>query len=105
MTRIRTAAVPIGYLRIRPSGQHILDRADLSLASGFTGHVLASTFDTVIAAQRPPRAVGTPRAFRASAMARSDLAPARCISLMTGSTLAACRSAFASIALTAALRA
>src|SRR5262249_26342883 len=31
----------------------------------------------------------TPRAFNASAMARSVLAPARCISLMIGSTLAA----------------
>ena len=34
------------------------------------------------------RAVATPRAFNASAMARNDVAPARCISRMIGTTLA-----------------
>jgi hypothetical protein len=38
-------------------------------------------------------------------MARSDVAPARCISRMIGTTLAACRFAFASMTSTAALRA
>jgi len=43
---------------------------------------------TVIACHLPPRAVATPRAFNASAMARNDVAPARCISRMIGTTLA-----------------
>jgi hypothetical protein len=69
------------------------------------GYALARTLLTVIACQRLPRAVGTPRAFSASAMARSDLAPAFCISRMIGSTLAACRSALAATTSTATLRA
>jgi hypothetical protein len=50
----------------------------------------ASTLLTVWACQRPPRAVATPRAFSAAAMARNDLASARCISRMTRRTFAAC---------------
>src|ERR1700730_8337496 len=38
---------------------------------------LARALATVWACHRPPRAVAIPRAFNASAMARSDLAPAR----------------------------
>ena len=39
-----------------------------------TRQLLSMQYSTVIACQRPPRAVATPRAFKASAMARSDLA-------------------------------
>jgi hypothetical protein len=42
-----------------------------------SSYARASTLLTAIAAHRPPRAVGMPRAFRASAMARRDLASAR----------------------------
>jgi hypothetical protein len=49
----------------------------------------ASRLLTVIACHLPPRAVATPRAFDASAIARNDVAPARWISLMIGMTLAA----------------
>jgi hypothetical protein len=49
----------------------------------------ASRLLTVMACHRPPRAAAIPRAFNASAMARSDVAPALCISLMMGSTFAA----------------
>ena len=39
----------------------------------------ASRLLTVIACHLPPRAIATPRAFNASAMARNVVAPARCI--------------------------
>ena len=58
----------------RPAPLEWSAETTLSFARRYTR---ASTFDTVMAAQRPPRAVGTPRAFKASAMARSVLAPAR----------------------------
>jgi hypothetical protein len=67
--------------------------------------IRASRLLTVIACHRPPRAVAIPRAFNASAIARSDVAPAFCISLMIGSTFAACRSALSSMVTAAALRA
>jgi hypothetical protein len=53
----------------------------------------ASRLLTVIACHLPPRAVATPRAFNDSAMARNEVAPARCISRMIGRTLAAWPSA------------
>jgi hypothetical protein len=60
------------------------------LCSGARDYVeRASTLPTVWACQRPPRAVATPRAFSAAAMARNDLAPARCISRMSRRTFAA----------------
>lgn len=49
----------------------------------------ASTLLTDLACQAPPRAVPMPRAFNASAIWCSDRAPARCISRITGNTLAA----------------
>jgi hypothetical protein len=58
-----------------------------------------------IARHWPPREVGTPRALRAAAMARSVVAPDLRISATIGSTLAAARSAPASIAATALSRA
>jgi outer membrane immunogenic protein len=58
---------------------------------------------TVIAYHCPPRAVCTPRAFRASAISRSVRAPARLMSRMIGSTVAAWRSAAASFATAEAL--
>ena len=54
-----------------------------------------STAVTCTGVQAPPRAVGTPRAFSALAMARKDVTPLVFISMITGSTLAAKRSAFA----------
>jgi hypothetical protein len=54
-----------------------------------TDQARASTLLTVIGYQRPPRAVCTPRALRASAIAVSVVAPAFLISRMIGSTLAA----------------
>jgi hypothetical protein len=68
-------------------------------------HARASAFRTLVACQRPPRGVGTPRALRASAMARKVSAPDLRISAMIGSTLLAARSASAMTAATAALRA
>ena len=50
---------------------------------------------TCTGVQTPPRAVATPRALSALAMARNDVAPLAFICSMTGSTLAAKRSAFA----------
>ena len=46
----------------------------------------ASTLLTDLAYQAPPRGVVIPRAFSASAIWCSDLAPVRCISRITGST-------------------
>ena len=57
-----------------------------------------STLRTLIACQRPPRGVGTPRALRASAMARSVVVPDLRISAMSGRTLPAARSASALMA-------
>ena len=54
-----------------------------------------STAVTCTGIQMPPRAVATPRALSALAMARNDVAPLAFICSMTGSTLAAKRSAFA----------
>jgi hypothetical protein len=45
----------------------------------------SSTRFTVIAAQLPPRAVGTPRAFNASAISARVRAPAACTSRRIGS--------------------
>jgi transposase-like protein len=52
-------------------------------------HALPSTLLTDFAYHRPPRGVLMPRAFSASAIWCRDVAPARCISRMIGSTLAA----------------
>ena len=57
---------------------------------------------TLIACQRPPRGVGTPRALSASATARRVVAPDFRISAMIGRTLRAARSASALTAATAA---
>src|SRR3954453_15469692 len=48
-----------------------------------------STFLTLIACQRRPRAVATPRAFRASARSANVLTPVAWICRITGNTLAA----------------
>ena len=61
--------------------------------SGTSAHVRTSTrfraSRTDEACHVPPRAVRTPRALSASAMARKLLRPARCTSRMMGTTLAA----------------
>jgi hypothetical protein len=49
----------------------------------------ANTLLTDFAYQAPPRGVLMPRAFNASAIWCSDFVPVRCISRITGSTLAA----------------
>ena len=54
-----------------------------------------STAVTCTGVQTPPRAVATPRALSALAMPRNDVAPLAFICSITGSTLAAKRSAFA----------
>src|ERR1700676_4028122 len=54
-----------------------------------------TTAVTCTGVQTPPRAVAMPRALSALAMARNDVAPLAFICSMTGSTLAAKRSAFA----------
>jgi hypothetical protein len=59
----------------------------------------------LIACQRPPRGVATPRAFSASAIARSVVTPDFWILVMIGRTLPAARSASALIAATASSRA
>ena len=59
----------------------------------FKHYALASTFRTDDAYHFPPRDVGMPRAFRASAIWCNEVAPARRISRITGRTLAACWSA------------
>src|SRR3954451_11098433 len=48
-----------------------------------------STFLTLMACQRPPRAVATPRAFSASARSANVVTPVAWICRITGSTLAA----------------
>jgi hypothetical protein len=63
------------------------------------------TFATDFACHCPPRAVATPRAFRADAISLSVLAPAFCASRMIGRTFAANLSASAVTACTALLRA
>jgi hypothetical protein len=50
-----------------------------------------STAVTCTGVQTPPRAVATPRALSARAMARNDVAPAAFICSITGSTLDAKR--------------
>jgi hypothetical protein len=54
-----------------------------------------STFATVCASHRPPRAVGIPPAFKAAAISRNDFAPAACASRMAGVTVVANVSALA----------
>ena len=76
----------------------------------FTRHLgrpyaLARTFLIEAACHWPPRGVGTPRALRAAAISLRDCAPALRTSLITGITLAACRSAAVFKAWTACLRA
>jgi hypothetical protein len=61
------------------------------------GQARARTLLTDFAYHRPPRGVLMPHALRASAIWCSDVAPARCISRITGSTLVAWRSASALI--------
>jgi hypothetical protein len=65
----------------------------------------ASTLLTDLAYQAPPRGVVMPLAFSASAIWCSDVAPVRCISRITGSTLTACWSARALMDTTACWRA
>ena len=61
--------------------------------------LLLSTFATCAAFHSPPRAVAIPRAVRAAATTRKDVAPVALISRMIGTTLAAKRSAAAALAL------
>jgi hypothetical protein len=65
----------------------------------------ASALRTLMAYQRPPRGVGTPRALSASAICRRVVAPVRRMSAMIGAALPAARSASALMAATAWLRA
>jgi hypothetical protein len=50
--------------------------------------VSARRLPIVVACHRPPRAFASPRAFNDSAMARSEVVPALCISRMIGNTFA-----------------
>jgi len=68
-------------------------------------YVRSRMFATDLAYQCPPRAVATPRAFKADAISLKGAAPAFCASRMMGSTLATNLSASVVTAASALLRA
>ena len=96
-TRLRCRAWAIGFASEIQITCWAYVRALCMLLKRSRSYVLANTFLTDDAYHCPPRAVVIPLAFKASAIWRSDVAPARRISRMTGSTLAACWSASALI--------
>lgn len=73
----------------RRDGAGMVAAAPARPPRGRPRYARAKTLLTDFAYHAPPRGVVMPRALRASAIACSDRAPLRCISRITGSTLAA----------------